>query len=214
MMLSIFNKKQIHSTEAYSLDGLREIISSDVNFTHFKRNPDEDIVLFARLLIEHQFKGINEVVTKDSVKPVITDQLDNTQLHVSGKSLLAEDIAGIATCFIDIIKAEAVRLHLKVVDDDACAKFHTDYYDLRLLCTYLGKGTEWVEEPYVNRKMLMHGENHQIIRDSTKVQTMQPFEIGILKGEASKKNKKLGIVHRSPPITQTGEKRLLLRLDY
>ncbi len=51
-MLSIFNKKQVHSTVAYNLDGLREIISPDVNFTYFKHNPDEDIVLFARLLIE------------------------------------------------------------------------------------------------------------------------------------------------------------------
>lgn len=214
MMLLMFYKKKIHTTEAYSLDGLREIISSDVNFTHFKRNPDEDIVFFARLLIEQQFKGINKVVTKDSVKSVITDQLDNTQLHVSGKSLLSEDIARIATCFIDIIRAEAVRLHLKVVDGDACSKFHTDRYDLRLLCTYFGKGTEWIEEPYVNRKMLMYGENHQIITDSTKVQTMQPFEIGILKGEASRKNKNTGIVHRSPPFSKSGEKRLLLRLDY
>ncbi len=213
-MLSIFNKKQIHSTEAYSLDGLREIISPDVNFTHFKRNPDEDIVLFARLLMEYQFKGIKEAVTKENVKSVITERLDNTQLHVSGKSLLAEDIARIAVCFMNIIKEDVVQLYLKVVDNDACAKFHTDRYDLRLLCTYIGKGTEWIEEPYVNRKMLMHGENHHIIKDSTKVQSMQPFEVGILKGEASKKNKNIGIVHRSPPISESGEKRLLLRLDY
>lgn len=213
-MLSIFNKKQIHSTEAYSLDGLREIISPDVNFTYFRRNPDEDITLFARLLIEHQFKGIREVVTKENVRSVITERLDNTQLHVLGKSLLTDDIARIATCFMNIIKEDVVQLYLKVVDNDACAKFHTDRYDLRLLCTYIGKGTEWIEEPYVNRKMLMHGENHHIIEDSTKVQTMQPFEVGILKGEASKKNKNIGIVHRSPPISESGEKRLLLRLDF
>jgi hypothetical protein len=115
---------------------------------------------------------------------------------------------------MDIIKEDVVHLYLKVVSNDACSKFHTDLYDLRLLCTYMGKGTEWVEEQYVNRKMLMKGENHQIIKDKTKVQTMEPFEVGILKGEASAKNKNRGIVHRSPPISQSGEKRLLLRLDY
>ena len=214
MKFSLFKKKQIYATEAYSLDALHQINSSDVNFTHLKRKPDEDIVLFARLLIENSFKGINEVVTIENVKSVITARLDSTQLHTSGKSLLAEDIASIATCFMGIINEEAVRLYLKIVDNDACAKFHTDRYHLRLLCTYIGKGTEWIEEYYVNRKMLMRGENHQIIKDPMKVQTMEPFEIGILKGEASMKNKDKGIVHRSPPISQTGEKRLLLRLDF
>ena len=213
-MLTIFNKKKVRSEEAFSLDGLREIISPDVNFCYIKRNIDEDIVLFARLLIEHKFKGIKEVVTKGNVKSVITEQLDNTQIHTSGKVLMAEDITRITTCFMEIINQEAVQLYLKVVDNDACTKFHTDRYDLRLLCTYIGKGTEWIEEPYVNRKMLMHGENHHIIRDFTQVQTMQPFEVGILKGEASKKNKNKGIVHRSPPIAHLSETRLLLRLDY
>lgn len=214
MMFSIFTKRQLRSKEVFTLDGLCEITSPDVNFCHLRRNPDEDIVLFARGLIEHQFKGIKEVVTRGNVKSVITERLDSAQLHASGKMLMAEDIARIATCFMDIIKEESVQLYLKVVDNDACAKFHTDRYDLRLLCTYIGKGTEWIEEPYVNRKMLMQGENQQIIMDLTKVQTMQPFEVGILKGEASKKNKNIGIVHRSPPITHSGEKRLLLRLDY
>jgi len=158
MMLTIFNKKQVRSKETFTLDGLRTVLSPDVNFSHLKRKPDEDIVLFARLLIEHQFKGIKEVVTKGNVRSVITEHLGNTQLHASGKMLMAEDIANIATCFMEIIKEEAVQLYLKVVDNDACAKFHTDRYDLRLLCTYIGKGTEWIEEPYVNRKMLMHGE--------------------------------------------------------
>lgn len=214
MILSLFNKKQVHAREAFSMDDMVQITHPDVNFIHLKRKPDEDIVLFATLLIEHSFKGINEVVRKENAKSVITEHLVGTGLHLSGKDSLADDISRIAIHFMNIIDEESVRLNLKVVENDACARFHTDRYDLRLLCTYVGKGTEWIEEPFVNRRMLRHGENHQIIKDFTKVQTMEPFEIGILKGEASKKNEGKGIVHRSPPISQAVEKRLLLRLDY
>jgi hypothetical protein len=214
MILSIFNKKEIHTAQVYTLEELSEINSPRINFTYLKRLVDQDISLFANLLIKHHFTGINEVVTKATVKSIISEKFDEAQLHFTGKSLFAEDITKLTCLFMDIIKEDVIQLYLKVVSNDACSKFHTDLYDLRLLCTYEGKGTEWVEEQNVNRKMLMKGEKHQIIKDQSKVNAMEPFEVGILKGEASAKNKGRGIVHRSPPILQTGEKRLLLRLDY
>lgn len=214
MFLSYFSKKkQAHASQRYSLEALSDITLPYINFTYFKRTVDPNINLFAHLLIEQNFSGINETVTRTSVRSVVAEKFDQSQLHIRGKSLFTDDITQLTTLFLDLVEEDVVQLHLKVVDNDACSKFHTDLYHLRLLCTYAGKGTEWIEEPYVSRKMLMHGENHQIIRDFTKVQTMQPFEVAILKGEASAKNKNRGIVHRSPPILQTGEKRLLLRLD-
>lgn len=38
-----------------------------------------------------------------------------------------------------------VRMRFEHVVDDSCRKFHVDAVGLRLLCTYAGAGTEWVD---------------------------------------------------------------------
>ncbi len=214
MLLNLFTPRLCRTTQVENLPALSSIQSEEINLACLKRPIQQEIIQYATILIEHNFKGINAVVTRDSVKEVVSEQLDSHQWYLTGKCLLTEDVARLAITFMDIIKEDVLQLHLKVVGDDACSKFHTDRYDLRLLCTYVGKGTEWIEDAYVNRSKLLNGENHQIIKNESKVQHMQPFEVGVLKGEGSSKNKNKGIVHRSPPIAHAAEKRLLLRLDY
>lgn len=59
----------------------------------------------------------------------------------------------------------------------------------------------------------MGGTNDEIIRDWSRINRLQQFDVAILKGEASTANYGKGIVHRSPPVSAQKEKRLLLRLD-
>ena len=104
-------------------------------------------------------------------------------------------------------------MHLKMISDDACTKFHTDGYSLRLFTTYHGKGTEWLPEKAVNRTFLGQS-NDLIVKDASRIQQMDAFEVGILKGEIPGKASSVkGIVHRSPKIAHTGEKRIILRVD-
>ena len=35
---------------------------------------------------------------------------------------------------------------LEVVRTDSCRKFHADYVTARLITTYLGEGTQWLDE--------------------------------------------------------------------
>jgi len=209
----LMGSKTFQQTEVERLYDLALIHQSNVNFVYFKRRVDDDIDLYARHLIQQAFKGINTVVTSASVAALVTDQLNAVGLFSSGKVKLTHDIIEITLSFLQVTQAAHVRLILKVVSNDACSKFHTDAYDLRLLCTYVGKGTEWIEDKYVNRKLIMIGENEDIIKDFTQVQSTQPFEVAILKGEINARPKGKGIVHRSPPIQDDGEKRLLLRID-
>jgi hypothetical protein len=115
--------------------------------------------------------------------------------------------------FAAICNAEYVRVHLKTVANDACRKFHIDGYNLRLLCSYAGPGTEWTYNENVNRKYLGEGENEQIIKDWGHINQLNSFDVAILKGELPHKRTGNGIVHRSPAIEQTREHRLLLRID-
>ena len=210
----LIGKKKFRQLEVDQLFDLSLIRQPDVNLVCFKRPVDDDIEIFVRSLIQQSFHGINTSVHSASVANLIHEQLDPFGLYTPGKMKLAQDILKITQAFFSVVQTDRAKLILKIVADDACRKFHTDAYDLRLLCTYVGKGTEWIEDQYVNRKKLASGTNEEIIKDSSRIQRMQPFEVAVLKGEISSRPKCKGIVHRSPPIQYTGEKRLILRIDY
>jgi hypothetical protein len=107
---------------------------------------------------------------------------------------LVDEIADLARRFALLMACAALRLRLEVVETDACRKFHTDQLCARLLCTLSGPGTQWIET----------GADPQVMQ-------MAPGEVAIFKGRLWAEEP--AILHRSPPIAVSGERRLLLVLD-
>ncbi len=127
--------------------------------------------------------------------------------------LFWEDIYLLSNDFLSLSETKSGTIVLKVISNDACTKFHTDGYSLRLFTTYFGRGTEWLPEKATNRRGLGKS-NELIVKDVSQVQQMDTFEVGILKGELpNMPNPTYGIVHRSPEISKLGEKRIILRVD-
>lgn len=127
--------------------------------------------------------------------------------------LFWKDVLNISKDFLKYSQDGTGIVHLKVVDNDSCRKFHIDGYSLRLFTTYLGPGTEWLPEKAVDRSALGK-TNELIVKDSSLIQRMNSFDVGILKGQLPNRSQRVkGIVHRSPQISKTGEKRLILRVD-
>lgn len=211
----IIGIKKFRQEQVSALNDLDTILLQDVNLAYYKRDPDPDIDIYVKSLMDASFQGIKERVRPDTVSQVVTRHLDEFGLHTFGKIKLTTDIVAITMMFFQVTRARSLRLILKQVTDDACRKFHTDAYELRLLCTYRGQGTEWINDRFVNRKKLVVGNNEDIIKDASRVCRMEPFEVAILKGEVANNSSWVnGIVHRSPPIQKTGDARLLFRLDY
>jgi hypothetical protein len=97
--------------------------------------------------------------------------------------------------------------------DDGCRRFHVDHTRLRLLCTYRGPGTEWLAHDQVDRQALAaHQPNDAILRHG-QPRHLEPFWVGVLKGERFPGNAGRGLVHRSPPVADTGTTRVLVCLD-
>ncbi len=89
-----------------------------------------------------------------------------------------------------------LRLRLEHVADDACRKFHVDAVRLRLLCTYAGLGTEWIDP-------------------AGQVQRMPLMQAGLFKG-AAYPDAAPRVLHRSPPVSHRPpgrRSRLLLCID-
>jgi hypothetical protein len=113
-----------------------------------------------------------------------------------------------------------VRVRFDVVRTDSCRKFHQDYVALRLLVTYAGAGTEWVDDGDVVRSELGRvdvplGEaNARIVPDCRAIRRASAGDVLVLKGASFPRNEHRGAVHRSPPIeTAPGHARLVLRID-
>ncbi len=109
---------------------------------------------------------------------------------------LGSDIGMLASLFAEVTGEADVRLRLEHVDDDACRCHHVDAVRLRLLCTYAGPGTEWLDAD---------GRTHW----------MSMMHVGVFKGtrfpDAAPR-----VLHRSPPVSHLppGKRsRILLCID-
>ncbi|MFN8947126.1 MAG: DUF1826 domain-containing protein [Alphaproteobacteria bacterium] len=129
------------------------------------------------------------------------------------RTALARDVAELAALFARLIKAPRLEIRLERVETDSCRKFHTDWVSVRLLCTYLGGGTQWLPEESADRRMLRRGGNKDICLDPGSVQSLPQFAVGLFKGEAWPGNEGRGVIHRSPPIAASGGARVLLCID-
>ena len=121
------------------------------------------------------------------------------------RKFLVNDISGLVYKFSQITKTKLVDVRLEHIDHDACSRFHTDIIDLRLLTTYLGMGTEWVDPKYAQSAI------QEQKKYSGPLERLKFNDVAIFKGKKASKTD--GIVHRSPPIEHTGNSRLLLCLN-
>jgi len=102
---------------------------------------------------------------------------------------------------------------------DMCRKFHADYIGVRLLCTYSGPGTEWVDDAYVNRRTALDPDssladaNRALVPDPTRVRSLGEGDVALLKGHAYPGNEGRGVVHRSAPVEARGLRRIVLKID-
>lgn len=124
------------------------------------------------------------------------------------------DIEELLKLFGRAASTDAFRLLLATVENNMCRRFHTDVNDVRLLCTYAGPGTLWLTDDNVDRRALDgYDGNEHIVRNEDKIQRAATGAVVLLKGVIYPQEQTNAVVHRSPTIEESGQKRLLLRID-
>ena len=118
---------------------------------------------------------------------------------------LAASAAFLARLYGELADAEQIRLRLETITDDSCERFHVDNVRLRLLCTYRGPGTE-----YLDPKSVAHASAKGAVPPAA-VRHLDRGAVALIRG--SRDPARSGLVHRSPPIAGTGAVRLLLVID-
>ena len=205
------NPKQIISQSWKSRE---KILASDVNLFCWKRPVINPISNYLLQLLEKELPPIQFNTSVHEIEQNINIvRLNWDQNLIDQGNLFWNDICQLTKDFLLLSKMTSGTVHLKVINNNACSKFHTDQYKLRLFTTYLGEGTQWLPEKATNRKGLGK-TNELILRDKSKIQQLAPFEVGILKGTIPGLiNQNLGIVHRSPEIEEKKGRRVILRVD-
>ena len=128
------------------------------------------------------------------------------------KESFINDIIRLCVLFSGLKKNKRMKIQIEVVKTNKCRLFHQDCYRQRLLCTYVGPGTEWLDHENVNREALGKGQNENIVKDATKINRAKAFEVLLIKGSKYDEYE-TGVVHRSPPIEHERHTRVLLKID-
>ena len=184
---------------------LSEILQEEKNITVYERE------------IPHLEKDIESLVGKEfelRCSGTLKEIESAIRAGLKNETALCEDAISLLVRFKEISEADSFRILLEKVETNMCRKFHTDINDLRMLCTYSGQGTMWLPEGAVNRSFLKSMEgNESIVSDNALVQQVSAGDVVILKGAIYPQKNTKAIVHRSPPIEESGEKRILFRID-
>lgn len=169
--------------------------------------------------IDHLAKDLQILVKNDASIKIMGNAgqvLEVVQKHFEhydlSESPVISDIENLLGVFQEVTGSIEIRFLLDTVRNNMCKRFHTDINDLRLLCTYWGAGTLWIEESGDERDEILVREpgtapntNPECIRQA------KAGDILILKGALYPNGQP--VIHRSPPIEADNGVRLLLRMD-
>ncbi len=121
------------------------------------------------------------------------------------------DLKWLISAFACLLGARRIGVRLRVLDKAMCPRFHVDHVPVRLITTYAGIGSQWLEEGAMDRLQL--GQVDAEPQDPASIRQLNSGDVALLKGEKWYGNEGFGLIHRSPQPAP-GERRLLLTLDW
>lgn len=188
---------------------------------------ETNIAIWHRVMPDELTSAVGEFLKTSTKKQAIlkvTEQDAHEQLFsafepTATMTVIADDIAQLVSMFCCLFGIEHAGLRLTILEHAMCPRFHVDRIPCRLITTYQGAATQWLEHAGVNRSKLGAGnkglpdEQSGLISKPHNIQQLNCGDVALLKGEMWDEQQEAGLVHRSPPLA-VGESRLLLTLDF
>ena len=121
------------------------------------------------------------------------------------RSVLTADLAMLGELLCDLVGSPSFGLRVAHVSHAMCPGWHIDKVTMRIVCTYRGPGTEWLDDQTVARSAL---------RDVTgKYISACTGDVVFLKGSGWPGNEHFGAIHRSPELSPGAGPRTVVTLD-
>lgn len=195
---------------------LSKIYQDNVNMTVWRRKLKQGVLLAAEhVLRDHPNLKTSQVVSPTNAVQLVRHNIDDSEIVAH----LAYDICHLIKEFCDLFKVNETHLRLTALEETMCPRFHVDRLACRLLTTYKGKATEWLQHEHVERSKLGLGNQGKpdnesgLFNSSSDIRKLLTGDVAIMKGENWLGNEGRGLVHRSPHLENSAN-RLLLTLDF
>lgn len=188
------------------------IHDQDTNLCVLPRDGSESLTAFADACLGRPIAINRTMPTRDSDWGTLFAELSG----ISGFDAFIEDVTSLAELYTTLLGPDALGVRLHRLEAPMCPRFHVDRVGVRLLCTYAGLGTQWLDDADAPRELLGPGaagrsdEESGLVRDPALVHEVMPMAIALLKGESYPGNAGHGVIHRSP---HANKPRLLFSLD-
>lgn len=192
---------------------LGEVLHDGVNLAVWQRHLPARISLFAETLLA-QGEPLAQSMTLELAQPDSEPNLLGLVAQYAdmpGQSAFLADVAWLVGAYACLLDARRIGLRLRVLDKAMCPRFHVDHVPLRLITSYAGVGSEWLEEGDMSRSRL--GQAAAEPQDEACIRRLGAGHVALAKGEKWQGNEGQGLIHRSPQ-PPAGERRLLLTLDW
>ena len=121
---------------------------------------------------------------------------------------LRRELALLLELYGDLLGCAAIGLRIERLERAMCPRWHVDRTGIRMLCTWCGPGTEWLDAPGIDPRNLSGSA-----AGAPATGQARPFDIVLLKGTAWQGNVAGGAIHRSPMVAPGSEPRILVALD-
>lgn len=197
------------------LGGLADIYDQAFNLVNWQRTLPVNLIDTAQQLAQHPtLWAFRETVTPESVGRALVRGIPD----MCDRQALIDDITLLTDAFCCLLGCDAAGLRIEIVDRAACPRFHVDHVPCRLVTTYHGPATQWLEHDHADRTKLGRGNNglpdnqSGLILPHGSIQSLQTGDVVLLKGEKWPFNQGGGLVHRSPSV-DASTRRLVLTLD-
>lgn len=195
-----------HSDESWrrvsAIAELADIFDPAMQVCSWQRTIDSNLNIYATAAASHSTPKIMEVLnTGDRAKLADLPA-------VEGRELLRDDVALLTEILCELVDCPCVGVRYARVENAMCPRWHIDRVPIRMLCTYAGPGTEWLEDQGADKHKLSDPE----IANGA-CQRAVSGEVVLLKGALWQGNAGFGAIHRSPAMAPGEQSRMLLTLD-
>lgn len=125
---------------------LAEVLREGVNLAVWTRRLSPALRDFAAALVRNRpGLALSQTLEMEEERlPVLDGLLDAQQLP--GQTDFLDDLGWLVEAFSCLTGARRIGLRLRVLDKPMCPRFHVDHVPLRLVTTYQGAASEWLDE--------------------------------------------------------------------
>ena len=202
-----------HTVTGTTVGSLVRIFEPGVQIAWFERAPVTPIADYLRAVSRHLGAGCSRVVRAD-------ENLADFELpQHAGREALLSEIGWLTQLYTDLLGCPSAALRIEVLERPMCPRFHVDRTGIRLVCTWRGPGTEWLDDGWADRSRLGPGsrgltdETSGLMLPGAEVKNIPTFAVGLLKGSLWQGNAGRGAIHRSPQVDPGNAPRVMLSLD-